>query len=175
VTDADGQAAGTASFDVGAWIRWANLVEVTYDEATTTLTKTGRIGWAAGAGSYDALPDGADGQIAFSVPELTGHRYFVGLSDVDESPHYSTIDHAIYYYGGAVYVYEDGAFAGAHSTARPGDVFTIRREGAAIRYYQNRKLLRETAATAGALIVDVSMYETGAQAHDFQASFCRGD
>lgn len=164
----------SGTYTVGAHLAsWASLVGATYDAPSGTLTKTGTLGWNAGSASFDTLADSTDGWVSFSVPTVTAGRWFLGLSDSDDSIGYTAIDYALYYQSGRVYVYENGAYQLVSATAVDGDEFRIAREGTSVNYYRNGTLLRSTpGALSSSLIVDTSMYDPGVQAVDITTSFC---
>ncbi|MFQ5509430.1 MAG: fibronectin type III domain-containing protein [Leptospirillia bacterium] len=142
-------------------IVWTDLVGTT--DTAGTLSKTAVNGWGnGGAASTQTIP--ADGAVEFTAVSTVSWR-FMGLSDVNTSAGWETIDYAIWARGdGAFSVYENGFAIGEFGTYASGDVFRVERSGSTVFYQHNGiTFYTSTTPSAGDLIADASIYDQGAE------------
>jgi len=155
VTDAEG-AVRSKTINMGYAVQWTDLVNMSIGTDGVPV-KPGASAWDAGVGSYNILGPNQDGWVEFTITQLDS-RYMLGLSDINVSVDFVTIDYAVYVQpGGSVYVYESGTTPGQVGYARKGDIFRVSREGTFIRYYRNGKKFREVKALSGSLLIDASV------------------
>jgi hypothetical protein len=132
--------------------------------ADGTLTKMAGTTWGnAGAMSSKVLPSGADGHVEFTVTETTTHR-ILGLSNGNTDSNWNDIDFGLYLYAsGPVKVYEKGALKGTFGTFASGDKMRVSLQSGVVTYLRNGTVFHtSTAGPAYPLIVDTSLYTTGA-------------
>jgi len=125
------------------------------------LSQNYQLGWNCSADSIDPIP--ANGMYQFSVP-VNVAGVFTGLAHDGTAvgTHYERITYALYFNAGSVQVYEANTPATAPVSYVASDVFTIRRVGAEIAYYQNSTLLRvSTTPSSGQLRTYAALYEGG--------------
>lgn len=121
---------------------WTNLVGVSYDDSTLTLTKTGTDGWTnSGACSAQWLC-GSYGGVSFVVNSTNTTR-FCGLSDEQNSNgNYNTIDYALVANAsGNVLVCENGVWKGNYGSYESTDNFRVERAAQYVSYYHNEELI----------------------------------
>lgn len=122
-------------------------------------------GWNSGATSID--PFEGDRQFQFSLQIQAG--IVCGLNDNNRGNDYREIKYGIYAEGindllgvGAYRIVEHGVLRSAAVAFNQGDVFTIRRLGDEIAYFQNSlKVYTSLVRTAGPMFADCSMYTAG--------------
>jgi hypothetical protein len=160
------------TYRVGNQIAWTNLTNVAVG-ASNELTKTGPLGWTAGAASDQILDADTDGELYVDITAATTQRFMVGLSDSDTDTSNTSIDFGLYFTGTSMLMYENGAYQGGAGAAAIGDRFRIERQGTALNYYRNDTVVRTTTVAADiALLADVSMYDTTAVVAEVTTSFC---
>jgi RHS repeat-associated protein len=162
-------------------VAWTNKVNVT--SYTNTITKTSGIDdWNGGASSTKSIPLGSDGYVQSVAVSRSYHTIF-GLSDADNNQSYTDIDYAIHLQGnqgwpGDLVIFESGVEKHriSSTTGNPayvaGDVLRVAVESGAVKYYKNDTLIypSQTAPTT-ALVMDASVFHTGAKVKD--AFLCR--
>jgi hypothetical protein len=160
------------TYRVGNEAEWTNLVGTSVG-AGNALTKTGTLGWNAGAVTDQVLDADTDGEIYVDINANSVSRFVAGLSDSDDNASYTSIDFALYYTGTSMLMFENGAYQGSAGAAATGDRFRIERSGTDLNYYKNDAVVRTTTVAADiALIPDVSMYDTTAVVTELTTSFC---
>jgi hypothetical protein len=151
------------SFPAGEAVVWTALVGAS--ASGNDLTKTAATGWNAGAVSTRAIASG-NGFVELTASELTTKR-IVGLNKGNTGPGYGEIDFALYLNLGELRVYENGverAIVGSYAT---GDSLRVAIESGVVKYRKNGALLYTSAvAPAYPLLVDTSLYTTGATVND---------
>jgi RHS repeat-associated protein len=152
---------------------WKDLVGVDATRDKLKKTSTSNSWTSAGAASVELLPANAEGRIEF-IPTSTTAAYMVGLSATNANVNWTSIYHAIYLKtNGTLEVRENGSatnLLGGTFKYRIGDQFRIERKNGKIQYIQNGKLLLETTALTSALLLDISIYSTGAEIAGFKLS-----
>ncbi|MCA9669804.1 MAG: hypothetical protein KC503_29620 [Myxococcales bacterium] len=138
---------------------WQNIVGVS--TAGAGLTKTGAVGWNAGASSSVSIA--GDGYMEFTTAETNTYK-MAGLSNGDTDQNYTDIDYAVYLGGGGnVYVYENGAYRGVFGTYNVGDVFRVQVVSGVVTYYRNGLLFYTSGGTpTSPLRVDTALFTNGA-------------
>jgi hypothetical protein len=130
--------------------------------ATTidSLVKTRGTGWNAGASTHAGFS--GDGYCSFTVD--AGTKKMAGLSNGDSGVGYTDIDFAIYPSSDQkVLVYESGTYRGTFGTYVAGDQFRVESVAGFIQYYKNGSMFyASTVAPSAPLVVDTSLYTTGA-------------
>jgi hypothetical protein len=140
---------------------WASAIGVSI--SGNNLTKTATTLWGnAGASSTKAIASG-NGYVEFTANSIDSYR-MCGLSNGDSDLNFGDIDFALYAgASGKIYVYEKGVFKGLVGSYIVGDVFRVSVESGVVRYRKNGILLyQSTASPAYPLLVDTSLYSTGA-------------
>lgn len=139
---------------------WMNGVGV---DTTTpgNLTKTGTVGWNAGAASNETFT--GDGYVEFTTGEANTYK-LAGLSSGDTDVSTGDIDYAIYLQAnGHVSIYENNVSRGSFGTYVAGDVFRVASTGGVVTYSKNGSTLyTSTVAPAATLGIDTSLYTVGA-------------
>jgi hypothetical protein len=121
------------------------------------------LGWNAGARSLKVCF--GDCQLRFSAP-ASNAGLCIGFNTSDRDAGFREIRYAFFLQnttsGPKVFVYESGAQVHAGETYETTDIFTIRRNGTQVTYYQNDTLLYTSATPiTGGLFVDSSLYAGG--------------
>lgn len=160
--------ADTALYDSGATLSdvvvsdllWTTASGVTI--AGGSLTKTGTVGWNAGAASTAALAAG-DGYLEFTAEETNTTRA-CGLADQDSSYDPAEIDFAIQLQStGEIRVHESGTLRGTFGTYAVGDRFRVEVRQGAVVYRKNGVVFYSSGvAPAYPLAVDAALYSPGA-------------
>ena len=146
-------------------INWVNAENVDIDG--NSLTKTGSIGWNAGASSNISFS--GDGGVQFTAIETNTHR-MCGLSSFDANKSYASIEHAIYLYVGATFhVFENGVGKGHFGNYQTGDIFSVERSDSTI-YYKKNGIIFYTSLIQNnkSLIVDTSLYDIDSTINNVQ-------
>jgi hypothetical protein len=153
-------------------LAWANLAGATFNAANGTLTKTATTGWGnAGAVSQNSLPANTDGGISWTIPTgpLDQTFYMLGLSATSPDNSWASIQYAIYYVGGQVYVYLSGTNQGFYGNVQPGDRLSVLRTGGTVNFYRNNKSFFGAQAPKNVpLIADLAMFSSGARVQGLQ-------
>ena len=165
VTDNEGATHGAeaavtiASAATRAPVQWTALRNASVEG--DTLTKLGTPAWDAGAVSSAVIA--ADGYVEATIAETNSYR-LIGLSHGDTDASYQDVDFAIDAAGdGQLYVFEKGVLRGARGPYAAGDRLRVSVIGGVVRYTRNgRVLYRSTESPAFPLLVDTSLYSTGA-------------
>jgi len=147
----------TKTYNLGYDVAWTNVKNLTMN-ADNSLTKTDLAGfWTSGASSLNVLPPNTDGWVEFTMGDV-GSRYMIGLSRIDETESYSTIDACWFIQEiNSTATYEQGINKANLGGGRKGDVFRVAREGALIKYYYNGVAKRSLAVSATVpYVIDVS-------------------
>ncbi len=151
-------------------VQWTNLVGVSV--SGNTITKTAGTGWGnGGATSFQIIP--GDGGVNMRADE-TGTYRMVGLSDINTDANWNTIDYDIFLVNnGTVMVYESGNYMGTFGTYANGDRFSVERTGNIVEYMKSTDkgasyttFYTSTVPSNGNLIVDTSLYTSGATVAD---------
>lgn len=142
---------------------WVNKENVT--ESGNTLTKNTANGWNGGAASVNEL---TNEMFMYTIAQETNKYRMIGLSSVNSSIHYNTINYAIYMAnGGVLQVYENGSNKGSFGNYSTGDSLEIRIENNIINYYKNGvSFYTSLVAPILPLIVDVSIYSNNGTIKD---------
>ena len=148
-------------------IQWTKLEGLTHDEAASTLTKPGPVGWDASAASTRSFQ--GDGGIEFGVLETDTHR-IIGLSIAGGNPRHVGINYSIYLHNsGNIALLESGTRVPHFGTYQVGDRFKITRTGDVVTYYQMPTGTTEWLALASApskidanvaLVAECTIYST---------------
>jgi hypothetical protein len=141
-------------------VTWISAIGVSI--SGNSLTKTASTLWYnAGAVSKKWLASG-NGHVEVTASETTTKRMF-GLGNGDSSQHYGDIEFALYLAGGAVKVYERGAYRGTFGMFVPGDKLRVAVESGVVKYRRNGNVLYTSAVTPTyPLLVDTALYSKGA-------------
>lgn len=147
-------------------VGWTAAVNATASGSTIEKTGGSNSMWDAGATS-DKLIASGDGFVEFTVPEM-GYDLVGGLSNGNDSQHYSDIDFAVFVHkNGNLDIYEGGLRIGASfGLAVAGDRFKVAAEqnGSTVSYYQNDNLLyRSSRRPTYPLLLDTSFANWGAR------------
>jgi RHS repeat-associated protein len=155
VTDNSGRTR-SRNYRVGYQVEWSEMENMSVN-ADNSLTKTlASTSWNAGAFSLNQLRPNTDGWIQF-IADNPGPHYMVGLATTNINAS-TNIQYCFQIsLSGEVRIFEGGSDKGAMGTSRKGDVFRISREGSAVKYYQNDRLVRTVSGIASEpLHADVS-------------------
>ena len=159
VTDAVGRTT-THTYTLGDAAEWSNL-SIMARESNYTLRKTGTTNASnAGAFSRNGAAANQDAVLEFVYQPLTC-SYLLGLSSVNTTSSGADTEYGFNFgYGtGLVTIYEKSSQTPLGVYALAGDVFTIKREGLAIKYFINGVQVKTTTITTSkALYADVSVY-----------------
>src|SRR5258706_1494006 len=138
---------------------WTNTVGVTV--SGNNLTATGN-GWnTSGAVSTQSIASG-EGYVEFTASETNTYR-MIGLSHGDTNQNFDDIDFAFYLMiGGQLNIYEGGGLVGNFGTYVAGDVLRVAVEGGVVKYRKNGTVLCTSTTPTYPLLVDTSLYSTGA-------------
>ncbi|WP_276365362.1 DUF6443 domain-containing protein [Chryseolinea sp. H1M3-3] len=152
-------------------LAWKNFVNVAVSGNTMTKNAGANNTWNAGAVSRQQLPQGVNGWVEVKVSETTTNR-MIGFSDADTDASYTSLDYAIYLNGANARAYENGTARGTAVAIATGDALKIERIGTAVKYYKNGGLIyTSTVPSNTALMVDASLYSTGATLKGIRTSF----
>jgi RHS repeat-associated protein len=140
---------------------WTSAVGVSV--SGNSLTKTGSVGWNAGAASTQTIASG-DGYVEFTANANSANT-MCGLSKGDTNQSHEEIDFAIYpWTDGNLYIWENGASAAAVGPYAAGDTLRVAVEGGVVKYRKNGTLLyTSTVAPTYPLLVDTTMHPSGSQ------------
>lgn len=146
--------------DWGQPVTFTAAVNVQLDSGM--VTKTGALGWNAGAVSTYAIASG-DGFVSFSTGDTTTHK-LIGLSQGNTNTDFSDIDFAILLASnGTFYVFESGTFRGVFGAYVAGDLFQVAVEGGVVKYLRNGGVFYTSGgAPEYPLLVDTALYTPGA-------------
>jgi hypothetical protein len=155
---AQGAAVNAVTFVPGP-IYWKDEIGVT--TAGPSMTKTGAVGWNAGAVSVASLSD--SGYAVFTTGETNTDK-LAGLSHVDPAGSDTAIDFGVRLSSsGGVLIYEDGTNVGTFGTYAAGDEIGIQVVGTQVDYLKNGRLLYTSSNTPTfPLFFGTSLYSTGA-------------
>jgi len=137
-------------------VTWANKVGVT--TTSTSITKTGAVGWNAGATSIETLT--GNGYLEFT--KGLNKAVMIGLSKGNSSSSYTDIDYAIYLNGSNTYsVYESGAQKADFGSFTATDIFRVQVVGSTIKYLKNGSVFyTSTKPISFPLNIDTSLHYT---------------
>jgi RHS repeat-associated protein len=154
---AEAGSSGTGPQDV----IWTNAVGVL--ASGNSLTKTGSVGWNAGAASTQTIASG-DGYVEFTANANSANT-MCGLSKGDTNQSHEEIDFALYpWTDGNLYIWENGASAAAVGPYAAGDTLRVAVEGGVVKYRKNGTLLYTSTVTPTyPLLVDTTMHPSGSQ------------
>lgn len=150
---------------------WKNLVGVVVTD--TSIEKTAPVDWGnGGAFSVSSLILANDGYVEFKFAQ-TDASAGMGLSIVDDSAHYDTIDYCLLCTSiGDYRVYENGSLkftGGAYSTA---DVFRVEKVGNTVYYKKNGTTFYTSGATVTtSLSVDCAIRQNGGTINNIDFNF----
>ena len=137
-----------------------------------SLTKTAGRGWNAGAISTQILSQNNGGWIEMDVNETNTHAVY-GLSSINTSVSYQSIDYGVYLRNGNIQIFESGAFKGSFGTYSQGDKFRVERTSDMIAYKKNgTTFYTSLVSSSSELIADASIFSSGATITN--ATFCFG-
>jgi len=162
------------SYTIDYMVFWTDIVGMSNDYTTQTLTKTAGDGWGnGGAASFNFLQPFQSGSMEFEISESNDSHFIIGLSDVNTDAHFNSIDYAFYNDKGNIEIFENGISKVDLGNASVGDVFKIKRLFSSILYYHNTYLVRIISTNANTdLKVDVSAYTNGSEIRNVGVSFC---
>lgn len=116
--------------------------EITNNSATKT---SGVVGWNFGAYSQESF---ITCSASFSANSTTGEVAMAGISnDNGSSSGFTTINYAVFFFDGAIRIYESGQFIGTYGIYTTSDIFTVTNDGLRVKYYKNGALIH-TSETA---------------------------
>lgn len=142
---------------------WASLVQTTATypapgEGSTLTRSVPTSNWDADAISTLRVP--GDGTVQW---QFGSGRSMVGFSTTNANTSYASINFAIYGDLGTARVYENGGQIFNSSGYSSSDVFSVERKDSKIYYKKNgTTFYTSLVASSGALLVDTSFYDTGA-------------
>lgn len=152
-------------------ILWTDVVGIDF-RGKRVVCNTNGYG-NSGAASENILKAGEDGTLRYEVTSETLHEYHIGLSYENLGLPPSEIDYAFRINTKGLMVVEKNIVY--HETLKfysIGDVFTIKRIGAQIKFYYNEELLKELPVDINKdMIVDISFSEEGEYIEKIWASF----
>jgi hypothetical protein len=130
-----------------------------------SLTKTGVAGWNGGAASVQTFS--GDGGVDFTVGQANA-SLICGLAYSNPNAGYTSINYA---FGpeadGKAYIWEQGVYRGVNVTYQAGDRLRIERSNGTVFFKKNGVIVYTSpTASSGALLVDSSLYHTGAVLSD---------
>lgn len=144
-------------------VAWTNAVGVSVNG--NSITKTGANGaWNSGASSIATF--GGNGAVDFTVTQTNVYA-MAGLATADPDQNYTSINYNMYLTAGTLQVYESGTSRVSFGTYSAGDRFRVERIGSTVYYKKNGAVIyTSTVASTGILLVDTSLYTTGAVISD---------
>jgi hypothetical protein len=117
------------------------------------------LGWNAGARSNGFVVN--DGYVQWEMPYSTIGAV-LGLNGVDQGAAYPEIEHALYFSGKTVRVYERGTQVALLGPYADGDTFKILRRAGVVTYYQNGVLgYTSLLPSVDTFFLDSSLYAGG--------------
>ncbi|MEJ0033229.1 MAG: hypothetical protein WDO15_24135 [Bacteroidota bacterium] len=126
------------------WL-WGVVENATDNGLTRTTAGTG---WGQGANSYNVLPANTDGFLEWVVKD-DGSYYIAGFGAKPSGTDFSDFRNGFTINGvNARSGFYEGANSISGTSAQPGDVFRISREGSNVVYYRNGTSIRTIASNA---------------------------
>ena len=130
-------------------VQWTNVANLTVDNVTGGVIKTGGTGgWNAAAASTAAVADG-DAFFQFSTGDVSAIQGMAGLGSDNTITSYLDTDFVLFTNGATNYqVYESGVFVAtiAGITPADGDTLSVSIEGLDVVYRVNGSVVRTTVA-----------------------------
>jgi hypothetical protein len=143
VTDDIGQTA-TKTFYLGYAAQWTNRINLQVN-ANGTVTKTlSSSVWDAGALSANRLLAGANGDVSFSVGQVSSSDIFmVGLTSYNIDAAFNSMDYCFYFLNdGTVSLREKAVNPGISFVHQDDNIYRIERKDLSVRYYVNEQIIR---------------------------------
>lgn len=153
---------------------WASITG--YCENSGVWTRCISQGWGkAGFISKNKLEDGQEGELYYNITEL-GVNKMVGLSDKNQTNHYSELKFGLYQAGGNFHVFESGSSKAYVRNIKVGDKLGIKVESGKVKYYYNNTLvyMSSSAITSDLFITGVS-YQNGVLLDDIKTNLILPD
>jgi alpha-tubulin suppressor-like RCC1 family protein len=145
------------------------MADVAVSVSEGTLTKTGAVGWNAGAVSSRRIRSG-DGSVEFTATETNKLRA-AGLSNGDTDTTASDIDFAIVLKADATVEVQENGIPHGTSSYVTGDRFRIELQGGVVTYLKNSTVLYTSGvAPTYPLWADTALYDAGATLTDIVMS-----
>jgi hypothetical protein len=150
--------------NLGQAVEWTAKVNVAASDSL--LTKTGAIGWNAGAISTRSIITD-DGFVSFTTNE-TDTQKILGLSHGNSNSSFTDVDFGILLTdNGRIHVYENGTDQGSFGDYMLGDTFHVSIENGAVQYRKNGALFYTSAAAPTyPLLVDAALFTPDATLTD---------
>jgi hypothetical protein len=146
---------------------WTAVTPTLRVTGNTVQKISGAASWHdAGAVSTRSITSG-DGYVEFT-PGHTGTWRMCGLGRGNSSAYFGDIEYALFLDGGgAVHVYEAGAYRGQFGPYAANDRLKVAVEGGQVRYYRNGSLLYTSGVTpVYPLLVDTSLNTVNAAVYN---------
>jgi hypothetical protein len=139
----------------------------------STITKTNSTDWGNGGGSTNLILSEGD----YITYQVTNNKAtMVGLSVVDTSANYTTINYALYSsYDNQLYVWEYGnSKTSGLGTYTANDILKILIENGKVKYYKNDIPLsyESTISSSSNLVVDFAMHGQNAEIENLKIFQC---
>ena len=156
-------------------VTWTDTLNVSItSNSISNLVPDEVGGWGnAGAASNESLSANTDGWVETTIVQTNRSR-MLGLSEINSSAHYGSIDFAIYLpKTRQVQIYESGSleYFDDSFTYDIGDVFRIERTGNTISYLKNEsEFYASTTPSTSSLVVDVAFLGFDAKLKDVTVS-----
>jgi len=152
-------------------VTWTDISDISITGGT--ISKTGVTGYTTGgAASVEQLELVTDGWVKATITETNTNR-FIGLSNINQNTHYSTINFAIYLTSsGQVQVYENGSRKyNSGLVYSTGQEIKVQRLGTQVKYWLGTNNFYNSQAQSNLkLIVDLGFYETGSSLENITIS-----
>lgn len=153
--------------------QWTDISSTALEVDLSYIKKVAGQAWNQGAASTNELGAYEDGWVQHTVLETTTAR-MIGLSYDNNDPNWNTIDFNFYTkYGSVLQIYEAGVYKYSDPSGyEVGDVLAVQRLGNSINYLKNGQVIfSSTCDESQTMIVDVSLYSTGATLSEVKCSF----
>lgn len=154
-------------------VTFKDLSGVDYDPYAESITKTGTVGWNAGAYSVNCLRVLSDGTV--SVGGLQTNKLFaVGLSSMPSGYDVTRIDYCFEFNNGIVVVKEGGTQVYSHGSYTNTDQFELVKTSGVMSYKINGNVIYTSSSTVSSdLTLDIALHDVGTKLGAVMVTFKR--
>ena len=145
-------------------------------EQNGALSKIAEDGWAEGYfESQETVATNADGWMEFTIDDLASSSYGIGFAASDAGQ-YTPARFRFWVEGGAVSIFESGAWVHGLESYQVGDVLRIERQNGLVHYSQNGQVVYTSAENSTEeLRLAGFFYSQGTSVSSVNASFVASD
>ncbi len=138
------------------WVRVSNNVTTNIGEIMPNVYSSG---WNQ-AGSFGTVSANKDFELKFNAKLVQSNEAgMCGVDNSDPNFYYNTIDYAIFFTGGNIYIYEKGSSKGSYGAYNESDLFSIERYGNTITYLKNGNVFYTSLnKSTSQMVFDNSIY-----------------